>query len=1034
MLHELQKEFENPGSEFRGKPFWAWNSKLEPAELRRQIRLMKRMGLGGFFMHARVGLNTAYLSDDWFACVRACLDEAKKQGMQAWAYDEDRWPSGAAGGLVTQNRALRMRRLRVDVVPAADFARGKDTLAAFAGQVEGAAAKGLRFLGPKDAPAKGESVIRFQAIESEESDWYNGQTYLDTMNKDAVAEFLKATHEAYRREVGKDFGKTMPGIFTDEPNHGGCDFRTPTRSEFPWTPSFPAEFKRRYGYDLLPRLAEVFFDVEGAGLQVRWHFHDCATALFVEAYSQQIGEWCGKNHMLSTGHVLEEDTLASQANIVGACMRHYEHMQAPGMDLLTERWQVFATAKQVSSMAHQFGKKWRLSETYGCTGWDFPFLGHKALGDWQAALGINIRCQHLAWYTMLGEAKRDYPASIFYQSSWWREYAKVEDYFARVFSVITRGEEVRDVLVVHPVESAWLKITMQKWRDRPDLKELDAQFRQVTERLLADNLDFDYGDEEVMARHAKVAKDKGGAALHVGKGVYRAVVVPAMDTMRGTTLELLRQFRAAGGAVVFAAAPAAMVDALPSAAVADFARECAQAPIPGLAKALAPFRRVSIADEKGAEIPPALYMLREDAEAFYLFVCNAGVDFTASGSVFSMPMARDRQLGFSEVTVRAGGDLGACAGAAVECRAEAGDFVAAQATRKNGALEIRTSLPPLGSRLFIVPKKAGALKAAPAPAAPAPRKAQDLGQEYDYALSEANVLALDWPEYSIDGGKKQAAEILQADDAVRAALGVKPRGGGMRQPWVRGLVKNPRRVAVALDYRFDVADMPSGDLHLCLEKPESFQAFVNDVEIPMDMDCGWWCDVSLRQFAVPPSALRLGENHLRLVCDYDENHPGLEMVYLRGNFAVRGQDKVPTLAALPAELRLGDWTAQGLPFYAGNVTYRQEVDLALGKKERALLLLGEWRGAAVRVKVNGAEAGVIAWAPFALEITKLLRPGANLIEMEVLGHHRNSHGPLHMKDSWPVWTGPGQFHECARRGYDLVPCGLLGEPQIIVAD
>ncbi|MBP5232980.1 MAG: hypothetical protein J6333_06185 [Planctomycetes bacterium] len=753
MLHDLQNEFENPGSEFRGKPFWAWNGKLEPAELRRQIRLMKRMGLGGFFMHARVGLDTAYLSDDWFACVRACLDEAKKQEMQAWAYDEDRWPSGAAGGLVTKNRAYRMRRLRVDVVPAADFARNKETLAVFAGQVNGAAAKGLRFLGPKDAPAKGESVIHFQAIESEEDDWYNGQTYLDTMNKDAVAEFLKVTHEAYRREVGRDFGKAMPGIFTDEPNHGGCDFRSPTRSEFPWTPSLPAEFKRRYGYDLLPRLAEVFFDVEGAGLQARYHYHDCTTALFVEAYSQQIGEWCGKNHMLSTGHVLEEDTLSSQTNIVGACMRHYEHMQAPGMDLLTERWQIFSTAKQVSSMARQFGRKWRLSETYGCTGWDFPFLGHKALGDWQAALGINIRCQHLAWYTMLGEAKRDYPASIFYQSSWWREYAKVEDYFARVFAVITRGEEVRDVLVVHPVESAWLKVTMQKWRERADVKELDQKFRAVTERLLADNLDFDYGDEEVMSRHAKVVKGKDGPALHVGKGVYRAVVVPAMDTMRASTLELLRKFHAAGGTVVFADAPAAMVDALPSDAVAAFARECAQAPVAGLAAALSSFRRLSITDEKGAEIEPALYMLREDAEAFYLFICNTGVNFTAANGVFDMPMSRDRQLGFSEVTVRAGGALGACAGAAVECRTEIGDFVAAAATRHNGELQIRTSLPPLGSRLFIVPKVAGALKAAPAPAAPAPRKAQDLGQEFDYSLSEANVIAFDWPEFSRDGGK-----------------------------------------------------------------------------------------------------------------------------------------------------------------------------------------------------------------------------------------------------------------------------------------
>ena len=59
MLKDLERDFREPGAWHRGKPFWAWNGKLEPDELRRQIRLMQRMGLGGFFMHSRVGLDTA---------------------------------------------------------------------------------------------------------------------------------------------------------------------------------------------------------------------------------------------------------------------------------------------------------------------------------------------------------------------------------------------------------------------------------------------------------------------------------------------------------------------------------------------------------------------------------------------------------------------------------------------------------------------------------------------------------------------------------------------------------------------------------------------------------------------------------------------------------------------------------------------------------------------------------------------------------------------------------------------------------------
>ena len=85
---------------YRPVPFWSWNDKLEPEVLRRQIREMHRQGLGGFFMHARGGLQTEYLSEEWMECVNACLDEAGKLGMEAWLYDENGWPSGFGGGKV----------------------------------------------------------------------------------------------------------------------------------------------------------------------------------------------------------------------------------------------------------------------------------------------------------------------------------------------------------------------------------------------------------------------------------------------------------------------------------------------------------------------------------------------------------------------------------------------------------------------------------------------------------------------------------------------------------------------------------------------------------------------------------------------------------------------------------------------------------------------------------------------------------------------------------------------------------------------
>ncbi|MFA6715859.1 MAG: hypothetical protein WCS27_10815, partial [Victivallaceae bacterium] len=84
------KTWFEPDRKFRSAPFWSWNGKLDEAELRRQIRIFKDMGMGGFFMHSRIGLATPYLSSEWFELINACIDEAKKLGMDAWLYDEDR--------------------------------------------------------------------------------------------------------------------------------------------------------------------------------------------------------------------------------------------------------------------------------------------------------------------------------------------------------------------------------------------------------------------------------------------------------------------------------------------------------------------------------------------------------------------------------------------------------------------------------------------------------------------------------------------------------------------------------------------------------------------------------------------------------------------------------------------------------------------------------------------------------------------------------------------------------------------------------
>lgn len=1037
------RAFQKPSNEFRGKPFWAWNGKLDPDELRRQIRVMRQMGLGGFFMHSRVGLGTAYLSTDWFHCIDACVDEAKKLGMEAWLYDEDRWPSGSAGGLVTKNPKHRMRSLTVHVLDAA--ARLKwtsDIVAVFAARLDGVVAHDVRQIkrGKRVTLATNEKLVAFVVELQGCSPWYNGFTYLDTLSHDAVRAFIKSTHEAYRKHNGRDFGRTIPGMFTDEPNHGnklGHDNNTGNPGGLPWTGTLLRTFRKRYRYDLIPHLMELVFDVDGNGMRpARYHYHDCVTHLYVDAFGRQIYKWCAKNKLAFTGHQLEEDTLSSQTNMVGSCLRTYEFMQVPGMDMLTEHERVFNTAKQVSSGARQFGAKWRLTETYGCTGWDFPFAGHKALGDWQVALGINLRCPHISWYTMEGEAKRDYPASIFYQSPWWQLYPKVEDYFARIHAVMTQGEEVRDLLVVHPVESMWMLVRLG-WRGNAETTALDDQHTRLTNSLLAQHLDFDFGDEEHLSRLARVRKTSAGPVLRLGRAEYKAVLVPQLKTMRRSTLELLKKFKAAGGTVVFAGGAPDHIEAEKSSAAAAFAAGCPVIDVMGAdaARVLdATCRRISIVGPDGSELGAVLYLLREDRQNYYLFVCNTGEDFVNAREHFmNQPMVRDRKLAFENVRIRG---LAGCEGMPMELNPETGAMSAVAVKRVWKDMEICTSLPALGSRLFVIPRACQPDSSPITLPALKTLKTSSLGKgAWEIVLSECANLVLDRPRYRIGNGDwHDADEILRVDRAVRSALGAQHRSGGMVQPWAREKVVNPKRVPIELSYSFDCQALPSGDLFLALEQPGAFRVFLNGTPVSQDAECGWWVDLSMRKLPLDPARLRLGRNELTLECDYCVDHPGLEIIYLLGNFGTTVNGREVAITAFPNTLYAGDWVTQGLAFYSGSVSYCCRVNIPADKSQRVFVHVPDYRGVAVRVLVDGQEAGIAAWAPNEVEITGLAQ-GATDLQIQVIGHRRNSHGPFHLNQKWPNWTGPDEFTSGPDSwfdGYQLVPCGLMSDPELIV--
>ena len=1013
-----EQAWQDPPSIYRSAPFWSWNDRLVPERLCRQIQAMHAAGMGGFFMHSRYGLKTPYLSAEWFECVGACAEQARKLHMKAYLYDEDRWPSGAAGGLVTRENLAFGRHVLVALAHE-DVPAGLERLGSFAARLDQAGRiQSYRPLEEGQQPGEGETLVSFAAGVSQASAWFNDAPYLDVLSAEAVAKFIRVTHQAYADRYGKDFGELIPAIFTDEPNyHHGFLKVDGAIASLPWTAELPRAFKKARGYDVRDHLVALVYasaDADGPGFsKVRHDYYRTVTELFVKNFSTQIGRWCEKHSIALTGHYNAEETLYSQTTNIGSAMQHYEYQQWPGIDILTDARHQIGTVKQCSSVAAQLGRERVLSELYGCTGWDWPLEGHKFNAGWQYVLGVNFRCPHLSLYSLAGGAKRDYPASIFPHSPWWKYYRTVEDHFGRLGLILTRGRAVRDVLLLHPMESGWGTCLQGK---PESTAELDRAFASLMLLLLDEHYDFDLGDEALLARHAKVGKDQ----LSVGKMKYRLVVVPPTITLRSSTLSLLERFLAAGGSLLFVGQPPRLVDGESSdepARLAERARRCdaaAEAVTATLAELLQ--RRVSIT-QGDRQAGHAWTMLRRVKGGQMLFVQSW--DRAAGHRVRCSVHARRPVVLWDTVT---------------------GERRRLDSTVVGERVEFDVELPPTGSALvslgLSVPAAAAMARPASVPAspeAPGPWKIQ---------LLEPNSFPLDYCRFRVGEGEfSEPMPVLLAEEKIRTRFGLPSRANRGNQPWylaATGRADRTARGRCEMKFTFHLTHVPA-NLEAAIERPGDFEILINGRLVP-NQPTGWWVDEDIRTVDIAPG-VRAGENELLLRFDYRSDME-LEDVHLIGAFGVHhtGPKRTfdaYTLTAAPTELGAGSWVGQGLDFYGGAVEYRVKVPASVrdavsaGGRVRVTLPTVKCTCAAVHV---GEQVFVLPWPPMAAEITQALTgrkdgPDCDEIVVEVIGGRHNILGPLHTE--WVAWTGPESFdphHKDWTDEYLLNDHGLMGPP------
>jgi hypothetical protein len=1017
-MTDLEQEFSNPGPAWRGKPFWSWNGELRQEELIRQIHVMQEMGLGGFFMHSRTGLVTEYLGDEWFQFTNACAEEAARLGMEAWLYDEDRWPSGTAGGLVTEDPAHRMQFLHLRTVSGVEFRWDDSLLAAFTCRLDGTAySDSARLISETPLAAYADkTVLAFTVEPMAPSSFYNGHTYVDTLSRAATERYISLTHDQYAARCGEHFGKSIRGIFTDEPHRGAVmtGFGVPNADRLwmtPWTGALPERFQEQFGHDLIECLPELFLYPEGRLVStVKWQYMELLQQMFLQNYMQPLYEWCEAHGLRLTGHALHEDSLTAQAALQGSLMRFYEFQHDPGVDVLTEGNRNPRIVKQLTSAARQLGKPWLLSELYGCTGWQMNFRSHKEAGDWQALLGINLRCHHLSWYTMEGEAKRDYPASILHQSAWYTEYAYVESYFARLGLLLAQGEPVCDLLVLNPIESVWCQIGIG-WADGmsaqlPAVQTLEQRYTEITDWLLNNQQDFDLGDEEMITRLASVQTDTDSTPrLRVGRMHYKVVVVPHMTTMRSSTLRLLTEFADAGGSVVFAGEAPLYIDAVLSDAAHKLAARTTRIlwdtdSLLAACRAAAP-PEVSLWDlEADAPCRDLHCQVRRDGEKTILVALN-----------------RNLERAYPQVQIRLRDD-----DAVQEWDCRTGTKWAVPSRLESDWQVWTTHFAPSGERAFVLTWEPEARLTERLPFTA-------IGQAvckgpFSYTLSEPNVCVLDFARWRLNEDSwQEPQEILKADQAVRQALGIPARGGEMVQPWYRRKYhpEPPRRARLALSFEFFINTLPPDPVFLAVERPQVWKLTLNGTPLSSTTQ-DWWVDTAFSKIAVPGDALGLGRNELILETDFSEDI-NLEALYLLGGFGVTLEGTRKTLQTLPPMLAVDDIATQGFPFYGAPLTYHIPVPPhPVGARLRVQTPSFE----AACCKVSGK---IIAFPPYQAEIDI----SEETLDLEVFLTRRNTFGPLHQVPLRTGAYGPGNFITegvSFTDAYQLYPAGLL-EPPIV---
>ncbi len=986
------KDFATPARCFWPTVFWSWNDRLEDDEVRRQVADFPKRQIGGAFLHSRIGLKTPYMGEAWFDAVAAAINEAQKHDFIVWLYDEDCWPSGYGGGEVS--RADETFRLKtIYAMPQGSPAFENSRLLTSQGGLD----------------------IYVYTVPLGDNR-YNGASYSDLLNPDAMDAFLRYAYEPYRTRFKKHFGGCVAGVFTDEPS--AIDWRTALPfGSLAFTPGLLIEFEKQFGYDPVPHLHLLFQDGDGAKA-FRLHYHLTVSRLFERSFTQKLADWCQKNGLDFTGHFMAEAPLFNQHMWATRVMPNYAHMSIPGIDHLkrdvSDEW----AAWQCASVAHQYGKSRILSEIYGVSGHNLTFEDRFWIGCQQLVNGVNLFCHHLSAYTMNGCRKRDYPPVLSYQQPWWEANEVVDRPISRACYALSRGNPVVDTLVLMPRDSIhghWQSAPAQPdqlpqlWSgvmDIPTLTSADdfqADLKAITQALIKQNRLFDFGDEELLARDGEVVQAEHGPQLRIGSMDYQTVILPPVTMLRESIFELLLEFVAAGGRLCTVGESECQLVSEKKLAVRPMESPFQQVSFEQLPDWINQTETlISMKATDPASVRHCVRRLENDE--YLVFLCNLKRDADSELTLW-MPRAG---LKAHELSL----DNGTSAPLEGQARAH-----------------INLHLHPGDGRLFHLTETSTTKTSRRDAGWPNGAMVEIPMEAFQVSLDSPNVLPLDLAHFKTAGSDWTSRAVPLR--AIKEHLDLQNYRGELM-----------------LMFPFEVAPDWSGSLSL-VDEYHGNEAELSLNGVPVNEGCGLhWVD---RQW-IPRSlddVIKPGLNKLvfrftdfqRTSIANKEYGTELETPFILGDFSLCTRQVQPCKAVedhrqcqpyqynsywledssfrieKARALNAGDITNQGAPFYCGNLVLEAPLpDTVVG----GVWTLQSERLAAIcaKVEIGGRQAGHLWRRPYTLSLGRI-DDGERNLRITLYGSLRNAFGPHHHPVGELGLVGPESFLPDFKYGTDL---------------